>query len=184
MDKSLVRVVFLSITLACEHIYQGTGAAFFLCACYTDVSDGVERCLLSLNRSYMAMSYFLWIVGSLIAYIGGLVVILRVTPRLLASSYDEGLFMGIAALDILGALLAFGAVVITFALFNGAIGVRVLDFLFLFGILLVGLRMAWMSYRPRLMARTFYTSRIITGVYCLCLAIAAIYYIIRMFTPA
>ncbi len=125
------------------------------------------------------MNDFLWVVGSLIAYIGGLMIILRMTPRLLASSYDEGLFLGVAAFDIIGALLAFGAVVVTFALFNGAIGVRILDFLFLGGILLVGLRMAWMSYRPpRLLPRMVASSRIIAIVYALCLAAAALYYLV------
>jgi hypothetical protein len=125
------------------------------------------------------MSDFLWVVGSLIAYVGGLMIILRMTPRLLASSYDEGLFLGVAAFDIIGALLAFGAAVVTFALFNGAIGVRILDFLFLGGILIVGLRMAWMSYRPpRLLPRIIASSRIIAIVYSLCLAAAAFYYIV------
>jgi hypothetical protein len=125
------------------------------------------------------MNDFLWVVGSLIAYIGGLIIILRMTPRLLASSYDEGLFLGVAAFDIIGALLAFGAVVVTFALFNGAIGVRILDFLFLGGILLVGLRMAWMSYRPpRLLSRMVASSRIIAIIYSLCLAAAALYYLV------
>jgi hypothetical protein len=130
------------------------------------------------------MSYFLWVVGSLVAYIGGLVIIWQVTPRLLGRSYDEGLFMAIAALDIVGALLAFGAVVVTFALFNGAIGIRIMDFLLLVGILLLGVRMAWFSFRPRLLANTVRVSQVIAGVYCLCLALAALYYIVQMFVPA
>jgi hypothetical protein len=130
------------------------------------------------------MSYFLWVAGSLIAYIGGLVIIWQITPRLLARSYDEGLFMAIAALDIVGALLAFGAVVVTFALFNGAIGIRIMDFILLVGILLLGIRMAWFSFRPRLLANTVRVSRVIAGVYCLCLAVAALYYIVQMFVPA
>jgi hypothetical protein len=130
------------------------------------------------------MSDFLWVIGSLIAYIGGLVVIWQVTPRMLGRSYDEGLFMAIAALDIVGALLAFGAVVVTFALFNGAIGIRVMDFILLVGILLLGVRMAWFSFRPRLLTNTVAVSRVIAGVYCLCLALAALYYIVQMFMPA
>lgn len=130
------------------------------------------------------MSYFLWVLASLIAYVGGIVIIWRITPRLLFRSYDEGLFMAIAALDIVGALLAFGAVVITFALFNGAIGIRLMDFLLLVGILFSGFRMAWLSYRPRLLQDTFRVSRIIAGVYCLCLALAALYYMVQIFLPA
>lgn len=130
------------------------------------------------------MSVFLWIVGSLIAYIAGVVVILRITPRLLVRTFDEGLFMAIAALDIVGAILAFAGVVITFALFNGAIGIRVLDVLLLVGILIVGLRMAWLCARPPARAKTIRTSRIITGVYCLCIALAALYYLVQMFIPS
>lgn len=130
------------------------------------------------------MSGFLWVVVSLIAYIGGLVIIWQVTPRLLGRSFDEGLFMAIAALDIVGALLAFGGVVVTFAFFNGAIGIRIMDFLLLIGILLLGVRMAWFSFRPRLLANTVRVSQVIAGVYCLCLALAALYYIVQMFVPA
>lgn len=130
------------------------------------------------------MTYFLWVMGSLIAYIGGLVIIWQVTPRLLGCSYDEGLFMAIAALDIVGALLAFGAVVVTFALFNGAIGIKIMDFILLVGILLLGLRMAWLSVRPHWLTNTVRVSRIIACVYCLCLALAALYYIVQMFAPA
>jgi hypothetical protein len=130
------------------------------------------------------MSYFLWVLVSLVAYIGGLIIIWQVTPRLLARSYDEGLFMAIAALDIVGALLAFGAVVVTFALFNGALGIRIMDFILLVGILFLGVRMAWFSFRPRLLANTVRVSRIIAAVYCLCLALAALYYIVQIFVPA
>lgn len=130
------------------------------------------------------MTYFLWVMGSLVAYIGGLVTIWQVTPRLLGRSYDEGMFMAIAALDIVGALLAFGAVVVTLFLFNGAIGIKILDFILLVGILLLGLRMALFSLRPRLLTNTVRISRIIACIYCLCLALAALYYIIQMFIPS
>jgi hypothetical protein len=130
------------------------------------------------------MSYFLWVIGSLIAYIGGLVIIWQVTPRLLGRSYDEGLFMAIAALDIVGALLAFGAVVVTFALFNGAIGIRIMDFILLVGILFLGVRLALFSFRSSLMIHTVRVSRFIAGTYCLCLAVAALYYMVQMFIPS
>jgi hypothetical protein len=129
------------------------------------------------------MTYFLWVVVSVIAYIGGVVIILRVTPRIMMRSFDEGLFMAIAALDIIGALLAFGAVVVTFALFNGAIWIRILDVLLLSGIILVGVRMALLCLNPRFTVKTVKTSRIIAGVYCVCLALAALYYIVQMFLP-
>jgi hypothetical protein len=130
------------------------------------------------------MTYFLWVLGSLIAYAAGLAIIWQVTPRLLGRSFDEGLFMAIAALDIVGALLAFGAVVVTLFLFNGAIGIKIMDFLLLVGILLLGLRLAVFSLRPHLLTHTVRVSRIIACIYCLCLALAALYYIVQMFLPS
>jgi len=64
----------------------------------------------------------------LVAYICGLVIIVAVTPRLWRLKFDEGLFIGIAAADVLGGILAFAPIGITFALFNGAFGIKVLDF--------------------------------------------------------
>lgn len=130
------------------------------------------------------MSYFLWTFASILAYIGGLIIILRVTPRLLYLKYDEGLFMGIAALCILGALLAFGAIGVTFGLFNGDIGVRFLDFLFLAGILVATGRTAWYSFRPRYSGRTLRSSSYMAGFYCLALALVALVYITQLFVPA
>ena len=66
------------------------------------------------------MQPVVWTVIGLIAYIGGLAIILTMTPRLLKLRFDEGLFMGIAAADVFGGLLAFAPVGLTFALFNGA----------------------------------------------------------------
>jgi hypothetical protein len=127
------------------------------------------------------MSVFLWVFVSILAYVGGVIIMLRVTPRLLVRSFDEELFMATAALDIVGAILAFGGVVITFAVFSGAIWIKVIDFLLVVGILVVGIRMALLSAHPPIGAKTIRTSRIITAVYCACIALAAIYYLIQMF---
>src|SRR5258707_11053585 len=102
-----------------------------------------------------------------IAYIFGLLIIITVTPRLLKLNFDEGLFMGIAAADVFGGILAFAPVGITFALFNGRFGIKILDFLLLVGILIVGLRMSLRSFRPRYPAGTFQVSRILAGRQCL-----------------
>src|SRR5260370_9299003 len=104
------------------------------------------------------MQPVVWTVIGLIAYIGGLAIILTMTPRLLKLRFDEGLFMGIAAADVFGGLLAFAPVGLTFALFNGAFGIRVLDFLLLGGIFVVALRIALRSFRPRYMAGPFQTT--------------------------
>lgn len=120
---------------------------------------------------------------SVLAYIIGLVILTMVTPRLLKLAYDEGMFMGIAAADVVGGLLAFGAVAFTFAAFNGSFATRVLDFLMLLGILIVGIRMSLRSFRPRHMGGTFRVSRILAGSYCLLLLLAALYAMILLFVP-
>ena len=129
------------------------------------------------------MIYFWWTIACLIAYIAGLVLLMRVTPLLLVRAYDQGLFMAIAAVDILGGIFAFGAVAVTFALFSGNFGVRVLDFLLLVGIVIVGIRMSIRSFRPS-EAKTNRISRIVAGTYCLVLALAALYYLVLLLTPS
>jgi hypothetical protein len=100
---------------------------------------------------------------------------------LLARSYDEGLFMAIAAGDILGAILAFGAIVILYAIFNASTWIKVIDCLLLIGVLLITARLAMFSLRPRYVAGTNKISRILSGIYCIGLAVASVYYIIQLF---
>ena len=125
------------------------------------------------------MQNFLWVLVSIVAYVGGLIIIIRMTPRLLSHSFDEMFFMGAAALDIFGALLAFGAIVLTFALFNGAFPVRVLNFFLLLGILAVTARTALYCIRPRAGASA--VSRVLTGGYGFFLAAASVFYIVQIF---
>src|SRR5579863_3419773 len=94
---------------------------------YQKILDGVRK---------SSMPFALWTLLSLVVYVGGLVILVWVTPHLLVRSSDEGLFMGIAAADIFGGMLAFGAVTITFGIFSGNFGSRVLDFFLLIGILI------------------------------------------------
>ena len=129
------------------------------------------------------MSYVLWTLACLVAYVCGLITLVKVTPLLLARSYDEGLFMVIAAGDVFGGLFVFGAVALTFALFSGTFAIRMLDFLLLLGILIVSARLSYISFRPR-RTRTFRrASRIVAGTYCLFLVLAALYYIVLLVTP-
>lgn len=127
------------------------------------------------------MQFVLLTLACIIAYIGGLFVLVRMTPMLIGRSYDEGLFMGIAAAILIGAFLAFGAVAITFITFNGHIVVRVLDFLFLLGILVVALRLSLTSLRSSGFSGTFLISRMIVGIYCLFLGIGSLYYMVQLF---
>ena len=48
------------------------------------------------------MSNLFWTLACLCAYIGGLIVLVRVTPLLLIRRYDDGYFMAIAAADVFG----------------------------------------------------------------------------------
>jgi hypothetical protein len=127
------------------------------------------------------MSYTLWIVASLVAYIVGLIVLVRVTPVLYHRRYDEELFLGIAALDIFGAMLAFSAVIVTLALFNGATGIRVLDFLMLVGILLIALRTTWTSLFRLPTATMVRSSRLLVGGFSLLLLVGCIYMLVELF---
>ncbi len=120
----------------------------------------------------------------LVAYICGLVIIVAVTPRLWRLKFDEGLFIGIAAADVLGGILAFAPIGITFALFNGAFGIKVLDFLLLVGIFIAGLRTSLRSFRPRYKGGTFQLSRILVGSYSLLLVAAAVYSIVLLFVSS
>jgi hypothetical protein len=124
--------------------------------------------------------------ASLIAYIGGLFIVIKVTPLLLSRQYDEGLFMGIAAADIVGGILAFAAVMVTFALLNGTQNVitRIFDTVLLVGIFLIAVRMSLHSFRPRIVAGTFLVSRILAGSFCLLLVLAATYAIVLLFLPS
>jgi len=129
------------------------------------------------------MLFFLGTLASLIAYAGGLFIVIKVTPLLLSRQYDEGLFMGIAAADIVGGILAFGAVMVTFALLNGSFGAKVLDFLLLVGILIIAVYMTLGVLRPR-RVETFLVSRILAVGFCLLLTVAALYALVLLFWPS
>jgi len=131
------------------------------------------------------MLFFLGTLACLAAYTGGLIIVTKITPQLLIRSYDEGLFMGIAAADVMGGILAFGAVAFIYGLFNGAVnlGTRVLDCLLLAGIFIIAVRMSFRSFRTRNKAGTFLVSRVIAGIYSLLLAAASIYAIVLLFSP-
>ena len=129
------------------------------------------------------MSYVLWTLASLIAYIGGLIILVKVTPLLLLRSYDEGMFMAIAAGDVFGGLFVFGAVTLTFALFSGSFAVRVLDFLLVVGIIVVSARLSYTSFRSS-MLRKNRASSMIAGSYCFLLVLAAFYYLVLLLTSA
>ncbi|MEO8973053.1 MAG: hypothetical protein ABI406_15820 [Ktedonobacteraceae bacterium] len=130
------------------------------------------------------MPFVLWTVLCLIAYSGGIVILVWATPHLLARSYDEVLFMGIAAADVFGGMLVFGAVAFTFGIFSGNFGSRVLDFLLLVGILIAGGRMSIRSFRSRYYSGTSLSSCIIAGSYGVFLALASLFYLVMLLVPS
>jgi hypothetical protein len=130
-----------------------------------------------------AMQPIVWTLIGLIAYVCGLVILIEMTPRLLKFRYDELIFMGLAVVVVLGGILAFVPLGITFALFNGSLGIKIFDFLLLVGIVVVGLRTSLRSFRPRNAGGTFQVSRILAGSFCLLLLAASVYCIVLLFLP-
>ena len=130
--------------------------------------------------------FVLGTLASLVAYAGGLAILIKVTPLLLSRQYDQGLFIGIAAADIVGGILAFAAVTVTFAILNGAQNTftKIFDALLLVGIVIITVRMSWLSFRPPIVAGTFRVSRILAGGFCLLLVLAALYAIVLLFLPS
>ena len=130
------------------------------------------------------MQYVLWTILSLVAYIGGLVIIIRATPPLTIRSFDEGLFMGIAALDILGAMLAFGAFIVTYGLYSGNLPIKILNFFMLLVIAIIAGRLGFTTYRPRSKVKTLPISRLIVIVYCAFLICIALYCVTLLFASS
>ena len=129
------------------------------------------------------MQLVVWTLIGLIAYVVGLAIVITMTSRLWKFKYDEWRFMGYAVAIVSGGILVFVPLAITFALFNGSLGVKIFDFLLLVGIFVLGLRMSLRSFRPRNAAGTFRVSRILAGSFCLLLLTASIYCIILLFLP-
>jgi hypothetical protein len=129
------------------------------------------------------MQPVVWTLIGLVAYVCGLVIVVTMTPKLWIFRYDEWMFMGFAVAVVSGGILAFVPLAITFALYNGSLGVKILDFLLLVGIFVVGLRMSLRSFRPRFAGGTFQVSRILAGSFCFLLLAASVYCIILLFLP-
>jgi hypothetical protein len=130
----------------------------------------------------------IWLItfGCFVAYIGGLILLVRIMPRLIKRAVDDALFIGVAAVAIFGAMLAFGAVGVTFALFTGGLGVRILDALLLLILGIVTLRTSILAFRPRYDSyqSASGTSRIMVGSFFLLLTVAAAAVLVLLFVPA
>ncbi len=131
----------------------------------------------------------LWLItfGCLVAYAAGLILLTRIMPRLIKRAVDEALFIGVAAVAILGAMLAFSAVGVTFAIFSGGIGVRILDALLVLLLGIVTLRTALKAFRTPRNDRSQNTNRlsqIITASFFLLLAVGCAAVLVLLFVPA
>jgi hypothetical protein len=129
------------------------------------------------------MPYILWTFVCLSAYVGGLVILVRVTPLLLTRTYDEGYFMAIAAADVFGGMFVFGAVAITFGLFSGMFFIRLIDCFLLLGIVIVAFNLSYRCFRSRKAAKAHPVSRVIASGYSLFLGLAALFYLVLLFVP-
>ena len=91
------------------------------------------------------MLWFLTL-ASIAAYIVGLILLVRITPRLLKQSFDDPFFLLTAAGAILGAMLAFGGIGILFVTFSELVSVfiRAIDAILLI-ILGVGIGLALLT---------------------------------------
>ena len=130
------------------------------------------------------MSYVLWTLACLCAYVVGLVILMFVTPLLLSRNYDEGFFMALAAADVFGAMFVFGSVAFIFALYSGAFAARLLDVFMLLGIDIVAFSLSYRCLRSQKAAHAHPVSRFIASGYCLFLGLAALFYLVLLFMPA
>src|SRR6266516_3140482 len=119
------------------------------------------------------MLYILWTIVCLCSYVGGVVILVKVTPLLLSRNFDEGYFMAIAAADVFESMFVFGAVAITFALFSGTFAIRLLDFFLLLGIVIVTFDLSYKCFRSPKIIKTDPVSRVVASKYALFLGLAA-----------
>lgn len=129
-----------------------------------------------------------WLItlGSLVAYVAGLFLLIKIMPGLVKRAFDEGLFIAYAAVAIFGAMLGFGAVGATFAVFNGGIGVRIFDGLLVLILGITTLRTSINAFRPRFDSyqSSNRTSRIIAGCFFLLLTLTTAAVLVLLCIPA
>jgi hypothetical protein len=130
----------------------------------------------------------IWLItlACLVAYIAGLFLLVRIMPRLIKRALDDALFIGVAAIAIFGAMLAFGAIGVTFAVFTGGLGVRIFDIVLLLILGIVTLRTSMNAFRPRYDSYQSASriSRLAVGIFFLLLATASAIVIILLCIPS
>jgi hypothetical protein len=127
------------------------------------------------------MQPWLWALAGFAAYIMGVILVVKVTPRLPFCAYDDIRFMVLAVLDIIGALLIFGGIVVQIAAFNGWIVIKIFNLILLVFLVFLTGRLAVRSFRDT-RQKTYVLSRYAAGVFCIFLLLSAIFYIVQMFS--
>ena len=124
--------------------------------------------------------------GSLVAYIAGLILLFKIAPTLVKYTFDNPLFIVVSAVAILGAMLAFGAVAVTDLTFNDNLAVRSLDVFLLLILLIATIRLSRGAFRPRygIGVGTDRVARVLAGSFFLVLAIGAICLLVLLFVPS
>lgn len=129
-----------------------------------------------------------WLItlGCIAAYIAGLFLLVKIMPGLIRRAFDEALFIGIAALAIFGAMLDFGAIGVIYAIFDGAVAVRIFDALLLLILGIVTLRTSIGAFRSRYYRNSGANdaSRVMTGSFFLLLTLAATVVLVLLFKPS
>lgn len=133
----------------------------------------------------------IWLIslGCLVAFVAGIFLLVRIMPRLIKRAVDDALFIGVAAVAIFGAMLAFGSIGVTFAIFSGGIGVRIADAVLLVVLGIATLRTALGAFRPRYTSYNNYQNdhritRLIVGSFFLLLSGATLALLVLLFVPA
>jgi hypothetical protein len=130
----------------------------------------------------------IWLIslGCLVAFVAGIFLLVRIMPRLIKRAVDDALFIGVAAVAIFGAMLAFGSIGVTFAVFSGGIGVRIADAVLLVVLGVATLRTALGAFRPRYNSYQSEnrTTRLIVGSFFLLLTGTALVLLVLLFVPS
>ncbi|HVU66898.1 MAG TPA: hypothetical protein VHD63_07215 [Ktedonobacteraceae bacterium] len=131
----------------------------------------------------------IWLIslGCLVAFIAGIFLLVSIMPRLIKRAVDDALFIGVAAVAIFGAMLAFGSIGVTFAVFSGSIGVRIINAIMLIVLGVVTLRTALGAFRSRSYSNAQSDqrlTRLLVGSFFLLLAVTALALLVLLFIPS
>lgn len=122
---------------------------------------------------------------SLGIYIVGLIMLTRSSSSIVRRAFDEALFTAVSAIAILGAMLTFTAVAVTYFAWSGSFGARLLDIILLFILFIITIRTSFSTFRPRsgIGIGSYRISRVMAGIFYLLLSIAAVGVLVLVVKP-